>query len=81
MSEDEVHKASIARQGSPFLNTALAARYLGLSPRTLEKMRTLGYGPKYRKHGRYVRYLISELDEWSGAHQRLSTMNEQLSLF
>lgn len=74
MDEDEGHKATIARHRSPFLNTPQAAQYLGLSPRTLEKMRSLGYGPKYRKHGRYVRYLIAELDEWSAAHARLCTM-------
>ena len=70
---DEVHKSTVARHGSPFLNTARAAHYVGLSPRTLEKMRTLGHGPKYRKHGRYVRYLISDLDAWSATHARLST--------
>jgi len=77
MNDDEVHKeATKARRSSPFLNTGLAAQYIGLSPRTLEKMRTFGYGPKYRKHGRYVRYLISDLDEWSSAHARLSTSGE-----
>lgn len=73
MNDDEVHRATTARRGSPFLTTAQAAQYLGLSPRTLERMRTLGYGPKYRKHGRHVRYLITDLDEWSTAQARLST--------
>jgi predicted DNA-binding transcriptional regulator AlpA len=34
-----------------FLRTAEAARFLGLSPRTLEKHRTYGTGPQYRKLG------------------------------
>jgi hypothetical protein len=34
-----------------FLRTPEAARFLGLSGRTLEKHRTYGTGPKYRKIG------------------------------
>jgi len=50
--EDEATRAANAKKGSPFLTTAQAAHYVGLSRRTLEKMRTVGGGPKYRKHGR-----------------------------
>ncbi|MDZ5698682.1 helix-turn-helix domain-containing protein [Chelativorans sp. M5D2P16] len=63
--DDENQRAARAKKGSPFLNTAQAAFYIGLSQRTLEKMRVIGGGPKYRKHGRYVRYHIDELDDWS----------------
>ena len=63
--DDEADRAAKAKKGSPFLNTARAAHYLDLSRRTLEKMRTEGRGPKYRKHGRYVRYHIDDLDAWS----------------
>ncbi|WP_027038492.1 helix-turn-helix transcriptional regulator [Mesorhizobium ciceri] len=63
--DDENERAARAKKGSPFLNTAQAAFYVGLSLRTLEKMRLKGGGPKFRKHGRYVRYHIDELDEWS----------------
>ena len=48
-------RADQARKESPFLDTNRAADYVGLSRRTLEKMRTTGRGPRYRKHGRYVR--------------------------
>ncbi|TGS49553.1 DNA-binding protein, partial [bacterium M00.F.Ca.ET.179.01.1.1] len=41
--------------------------------RTLEKMRLKGGGPKFRKHGRYVRYHIDELDEWSKGHPQDAT--------
>ncbi|TGV65002.1 DNA-binding protein, partial [Mesorhizobium sp. M00.F.Ca.ET.158.01.1.1] len=41
-----------------------------LSQRTLEKMRTQRLGPQFRKHGRYVRYHIDELDEWSKGRQQ-----------
>ncbi|MCT7378242.1 helix-turn-helix transcriptional regulator [Chelativorans salis] len=63
--DDENERAARAKKGSPFLNTAQAAFYVGLSQRTLDKMRATGGGPKYRKHGRYVRYHIDELDDWS----------------
>ncbi|PBB29617.1 MULTISPECIES: helix-turn-helix domain-containing protein [Mesorhizobium] len=66
--DDENERAARAKKGSPFLNTAQAAFYIGLSQRTLEKMRLKGSGPKFRKHGRYVRYHIDELDEWSKGH-------------
>lgn len=71
--DDEIDRADKARQGSPFLNTAQAAFYIGLSRRTLEKMRLTGDGPRFRKHGRYVRYHINDLDAWSEGEGRSST--------
>lgn len=58
---------------SPFLTTHQAAEYIGLKRRTLEKMRVTGDGPPYRKHGRYVRYRIDELEAWSKSRARRST--------
>ncbi|MEJ0024943.1 MAG: helix-turn-helix domain-containing protein [Rhizomicrobium sp.] len=58
---------------SPFLTTQQAGAYVGLSGRTLEKMRCNGGGPEYRKHGRYVRYHIDALDAWSASHSQQST--------
>jgi excisionase family DNA binding protein len=71
--DDEIVRAANAKKGSPFLNTDQAAHYVGLSRRTLEKMRTAGGGPRFRKHGRYVRYHIDDLDEWSAEHVKTST--------
>lgn len=71
--DDEITRAANAKKGSPFLDTAQAAHYVGLSRRTLEKMRVVGGGPKFRKHGRYVRYHIADLDGWSGSRARRST--------
>lgn len=65
MSDDDNARAAQARKGSPFLNTAQAAHYVGLSYRTLEQMRWKGTGPNFRRHGRFVRYHIADLDEWS----------------
>jgi hypothetical protein len=70
---DEETRADNAKKRSPFLNTAQAAFYIGLSKRTLEKMRVIGGGPIYRKHGRYVRYHIDDLNAWSEARCKTST--------
>lgn len=66
--DDEADRAAKARKGSPFLSTVQAALYVGLSPRTFERMRRTGRGPRFRKHGRYVRYHIVDLDAWSESH-------------
>jgi excisionase family DNA binding protein len=71
--EDDASRAASAKKGSPFLNTDQAAFYVGLSRRTLEKMRTDGVGPTYRKHGSYVRYHIEDLDTWSVFHRKTAT--------
>jgi len=68
-SDDDINaRAERARRGCPFLNTAQAAFYVGLACQTLEKMRRKARGPCFRKHGRYVRYHIADLDAWSRAN-------------
>jgi len=63
--EDEIARAARARKGTPFLSTEQAAFYLGLSARKLQQMRGEGSGPRFRRHSRYVRYHIDDLDDWS----------------
>lgn len=71
MDDDEVARAARAKKGSPFLSTEQAAFYLGLSARKLQQMRGQGCGPVFRRHSRYVRYHIDDLDAWSkGASRR-----------
>lgn len=65
--EDEVARAARAKKGSPFLSTEQAAFYLGLSARKMQAMRRFGIGPSFRRHSRYVRYHIADLDAWSEA--------------
>lgn len=48
-----------------FLDQTATAEILGLSPRTLEKMRVEGRGPKFRKFGSRVLYELSDLIEWA----------------
>jgi predicted DNA-binding transcriptional regulator AlpA len=56
-----------------FLRTAEAGRFLGLSGRTLEKHRTYGTGPIYRKIGGRVVYAVSDLQRWADRGARTST--------
>ena len=63
--EDEIARAARAKKGSPFLSTEQAAFYLGLSPRKMQSMRAGGTGPAFRRHSRYVRYHVDDLDAWS----------------
>jgi hypothetical protein len=65
--EDEIARAQRAKKGSPFLSTEQAAFYLGLSARKLQAMRREGAGPRFRRHCRYIRYHVDDLDSWSGA--------------
>ena len=63
--DDDIGRAARAKKGSPFLSTEQAAFYLGLSPRKMQEMRASGTGPEFRRHCRYVRYHIDDLDAWS----------------
>ncbi len=56
-----------------FLRTPEAARFLGLSGRTLEKHRTYGTGPTYRKIGGRVVYALSDLQAWADRGTKSST--------
>jgi hypothetical protein len=56
------------------LRTEAAARYVGLAPSTLAKMRVRGDGPPFSKAGaRVVVYDIDDLDGWLQASRRTST--------
>jgi len=58
---------------TPFLTVEEAARYLRLKKRTLDNMRWMGTGPKFRKHGGRIYYHVDELKEWSLNSRRNST--------
>lgn len=48
-----------------YLRTKEAAAFLSLSARTLEKHRTYGTGPAYRKLGGRVVYSVDDLQAWT----------------
>lgn len=56
-----------------YLRTQEAGRFLGLSGRTLEKHRTYGTGPTYRKIGGLVVYTVIDLQAWADRGARSST--------
>lgn len=57
-------RPDIAKLPPRYLRTKEAADFLSLSPRTLEKHRTYGTGPAYRKLGGRVVYAIDDLQSW-----------------
>ncbi|CAN5665342.1 helix-turn-helix domain-containing protein [soil metagenome] len=63
--DDDIARAERARQGNPYLNTAQAAHFLGLSARTLQRLRGRREGPIPRRHARMVQYHIDDLLAWS----------------
>ena len=50
-----------------FLTPEEAGRILRLSPRTLEKHRTIGGGPRFRKFGKKIFYAVEDLEAWANA--------------
>ena len=49
------------------------ARLLGLSVRTLERMRVSGTGPKFLKIGNAVRYRLQDIEAWLASRVVSST--------
>lgn len=68
--DTDIERAARAKKGSPFLSTEQAGFYLGISPRKMQSMRSAGTGPPFRRHCRYVRYHIDDLDRWSDGSGR-----------
>lgn len=58
---------------SRLLTTAEAAQFLHMSVSFLMKTRLRGDGPRYRKVGRSVRYVESDLHDWVKSRARTST--------
>lgn len=57
----------------PVLREEKAAALLGLSPRTLQRFRIEGRGPKFLKLGKRVFYLEADLASYVEACRRSST--------
>jgi hypothetical protein len=67
------HSPARDSEQSRRLNTAEAARYIGLSASTLSKLRVFGGGPIYRKVNRRVIYDTRDLDSFLQSRSRTST--------
>lgn len=64
-------------QPQRYLTNDEAADYLRLSPRTLEKQRVIGGGPKFRKFGRRVMYAMADLDSWANERSYEATSDPE----
>lgn len=62
-----------------YLRAPDAARFLGISIRTLEKHRTYGTGPLYRKIGGRIVYSVDDLQAWTEIGVRTSTREEPVT--
>lgn len=60
--------STAAAQPQRYLTNDEAAEYLRLSPRTLEKQRVLGGGPRFRKFGARVVYAMADLRAWADSN-------------
>lgn len=63
----------LGTEDSPYVSVEEAAAYLRLKRRTLDNMRWIGGGPKYRKHGGRVFYHRDDLKAWSESRAFKST--------
>lgn len=66
--DEEIERARRIARDSPFLNTEQAAAFLKIGARQLKHMRSNCTGPRYRLHGRLVRYHVDDLVIWSRAN-------------
>ena len=58
-----------------YMGTRELASLLGLSPRTLDRYRVSGGGPKYHKFGNRVRYARDDIEAWA-AERRFSSTSD-----
>jgi predicted DNA-binding transcriptional regulator AlpA len=65
--------AALSQLPPRYLRTPEAARFLGLSGRTLEKHRIYGTGPRYSKLGGRVVYRVDDLQAWVELGAKVST--------
>ena len=70
----DVQAGSMTPPAVVIYTTREAASYLGLSVSTLNKWRCYGFGPKYLKLGRAVRYRREELDHYLNGRLIRSTL-------
>jgi hypothetical protein len=61
--EIELEKVKVVVYPDGRLDTENAARFVGLSPKTLAIMRSSGTGPRFIKRGR-VFYFLEDLERW-----------------
>ena len=66
----------MAEDDPGLLTTRQTAAQVGLSPRTLERFRVTGQGPRFHKLGRRVRYAREDIEDWLKGCVRRSTSDD-----
>lgn len=61
------------QQPVALITTREAAARLGLSPKTLCKLRVVGGGPRFAKLGAAVRYDLADIEAWAASRKQTST--------
>ena len=63
---DELDIAGLVTKPGPLrrVQAKEASAYVGISAKTLNRMRVRGKGPRYTNRGRRVIYDVVDLDEW-----------------
>lgn len=62
-----------------YIDTKMAACYLSLSHKTLEKYRICGGGPSFAKFGNKIVYKIDDLEKWVAVRTYGSTAEYTLA--
>jgi len=65
-----------AIQADGFAPQKPVAEFLGLSERTMERLRLEGRGPAFHKFGRRVMYQWRDVRTWADAQRRTSTSDQ-----
>ena len=74
-------ESTTGRAFARYLTNEEAAAFLRLSPRTLEKHRSIGGGPRFRKFGGRVVYAVDDLEAWADARSfEMTSEPEYLAL-
>ncbi|WP_434480897.1 helix-turn-helix transcriptional regulator [Gemmatimonas sp.] len=70
-----MHETTAQSTTARFLRTADAARFLGVSAKTLNNWRWMGggRGPAFLRAGRAIRYDVRALEAWAAEHTHDST--------
>lgn len=76
-SDERQPEAGTTNQKAGYLTNNEAAAYLRLSPRTLEKLRITGGGPRFHKFGRRVMYALIDVEAWASERSFETTFDPE----
>lgn len=76
-ARDSAAQTPPASPAPRYLTNSEAAAFLRLSPRTLEKQRVIGGGPRFHKFGRRVMYALADLEAWASERSFETTFDPE----